>query len=133
LFQPTGETKAAKHKREHSPKAAKKRKLEPEKEKSKSKAKPKGEKTKKRSKRTRTSSSSSSSGADRYASSSSDEEESGTPEEDSNKYAHLSEEQRAVEIALDQKLALLNSMWAVEDRPPTLKTREQIRNHSSTR
>ncbi len=49
---------------------------------------------------------------------------------DSNKYAHLSEEHRAVEIALDQKLALLNSMWAVEDRPRTLKTREQIRNHS---
>ena len=51
-------------------------------------------------------------------------------EDDSKKYAHLSKEQQAIEIALDRKFELLNSLWAEEDRPATLKTREHIREHT---
>jgi hypothetical protein len=51
-------------------------------------------------------------------------------EDDSKKYAHLPKEQQAIEMALDRKFELLNSLWAEEDRPAALKTRKHIREHT---
>jgi hypothetical protein len=128
--------KDTKRKREHSQEARKKRKKEAEKEKKSSKKKAASAKAKKEKKRARSSSASSSVDSDssdtevQNSSSSSEEEGATGTEDDNKKYAHLSKEQQAIEIALDRKFELLNSLWAEEDRPATLKTREHIREHT---
>jgi hypothetical protein len=131
MLQPASGRKTTKHKREQSPKVTKKRKIEAEKKGKSRKSKAESKKARKHKKKARSSSSSSSnsSGTDQQDSSSSSSDEE-TTKEDGGKYAHLPKEQQAIEIALDKKLELLNSLWAEEDRPATLKTREDIRDHT---
>ena len=125
MLQPASGRKTTKHKREQSPKITKKRKIEAEKKGKSKKEKAEPKKARKHKKKAR----SSSSGTDHQGSSSSSSHDE-TTKEDGGKYAHLPKEQQAIEIALDKKFELLNSLWAEEDRPETLKTREDIREHT---
>jgi hypothetical protein len=43
---------------------------------------------------------------------------------------HLTPEELKIELALDRKFAMLNDIWAQEDRPANLQTREDIRDYS---
>jgi hypothetical protein len=125
MLQPASGRKTTKHKREQSPKITKKRKIEAEKKGKSKKEKAEPKKARKHKKKAR----SSSSGTDHQGSSSSSSHDE-TKKEDGGKYAHLPKEQQVIEIALDKKFELLNSLWAEEDRPETLKTREDIREHT---